>query len=112
MRATRSLIAAVLLVAACSDEPTSPTGPFGPDAEAEPEAPSGRFAELTVMTQNMYVGADVDAVIAALATSDPAEAQAALVSAIATLQETDFPARAAAIADAVAEARPNVVGLQ
>ena len=113
MPATRSLLAAaVLSVAACGDEPTSPTGPFALDAEAAPGAPSGRFAELTVMTRNMYVGADVDAVIAALATSDPSDDQAALVAAISTLQETDFLARAAAIADEIAGARPHVVGLQ
>jgi endonuclease/exonuclease/phosphatase family metal-dependent hydrolase len=36
----------------------------------------------------------------------------ALIAAIETLQRTDFPARAAAIADEIAEARPHAVGLQ
>lgn len=112
MRATRPLLAAVALSVAACDEPTSPTIPFGPDAGAESGAPSGQFAELTVMTRNMYVGADVDAVIAALATPDLADDQAALITAIGTLHQTDFPARAGAMADEIARARPHVVGLQ
>jgi endonuclease/exonuclease/phosphatase family metal-dependent hydrolase len=64
------------------------------------------------MTRNMYVGADVDAVIGALATPDPLDDQTALLAAIATLQETDFPARAEAIAREIARTRPHVVGLQ
>jgi endonuclease/exonuclease/phosphatase family metal-dependent hydrolase len=60
----------------------------------------------------MYVGANVDAVIAALVTPDPADDQAALLAAITTLQETSFPARAAAIADEIAGTHPHVIGLQ
>jgi hypothetical protein len=39
------------------------------------------------MTRNMYVGANVDAVIAALITPDPADDQTALFEAISTLQD-------------------------
>lgn len=67
---------------------------------------------ITVMTQNLYVGADVDAVIGALASPDPNDDVPALLFAINTLGETDFPARAEAVADAIAGARPHVVGLQ
>ena len=67
---------------------------------------------ITVMTQNMYVGADVDAVIGALASPDPNDDVPALLFAIQTLGETDFPARADALADAIARTRPHVVGLQ
>jgi hypothetical protein len=64
------------------------------------------------MTQNLYVGADVDAVIGALASPDPGDDFPALLFAIETLGKTDFPARAAAIADEIARTRPHAVGLQ
>jgi len=64
------------------------------------------------MTQNMYVGADVDAVIGALASPDPNDDVPALLFAIQTLGETDFPVRADALADAIARTRPHVLGLQ
>lgn len=112
MRVTRPLLAAaVCLAAACSDEPGA-GNPFGLESEPMPEAVRGGLPDLTVMTRNMYVGADVDAVIAALVSSDPADDQVTLVEAIATLQTTDFPARAAALADEIAHTRPHVVGLQ
>jgi endonuclease/exonuclease/phosphatase family metal-dependent hydrolase len=113
MRVTRPLLAAamVCLAAACTDEPGA-GHPLGLESEPMPEAARGGLPDLTVMTRNMYVGADVDAVIAALVSPDPADDQATLVEAIATLQTTDFPARAAAIADEIARTRPHVVGLQ
>jgi endonuclease/exonuclease/phosphatase family metal-dependent hydrolase len=106
-------IAALCLAPACSDD--SVTGPAAPnELEPEPSTEAHRFSDpdLAVMTRNMYVGADVDAVIAALVTPDPADDQAALVAAIGTLQETDFPSRAAAMAREIDRARPHVVGLQ
>lgn len=112
MRYLRPLFAAAAcLAAACSDDPTA-GNPFGPRSETLPEALNADLADLGVMSRNLYVGADVDAVIAALISPDPADDQATLVEAIATLQVTDFPARAAAIADEIARTRPHVVGLQ
>jgi endonuclease/exonuclease/phosphatase family metal-dependent hydrolase len=110
MRATRFLLAASLLLAsACGDRDT----PFSPDVTVPPPAPDqNAAADLAVMTRNLYVGADVDAIIAALATSDPADDIPALLAAIATLGETDFATRAAAFADEIARYRPHVVGLQ
>lgn len=67
---------------------------------------------ITVMTQNLYVGADVDLVIRALGTPDPGDDFPALVFAIQTVGKTDFPARAQAIADEIARVRPHAVGLQ
>jgi endonuclease/exonuclease/phosphatase family metal-dependent hydrolase len=69
-------------------------------------------ASLTVMTRNLYIGANVDAVIAALASPDPADDFPALLAGITVIGETDFPARARALADEIARARPHVVGLQ
>jgi endonuclease/exonuclease/phosphatase family metal-dependent hydrolase len=104
---------ALCFAAACSDDSTEGgASPFGPQAEPIPDVSHTRPSDITVMTRNMYVGADVDAVIGALATPDPADDQSALLAAISVLEETHFPGRAAAIAGEIARARPHVVGLQ
>ena len=106
-------VAAVLVVPACADDAT-PTGPVAPD-EASLDAHRGRSVGgrgLTVMTQNLYVGTDVDAVIAALASPDPDDDIPALLTAVATVERTDFPARARALAREIRRRRPEVIGLQ
>src|SRR6266545_7574286 len=69
-------------------------------------------SDITVMTQNLYVGADVDLVIRALGTPNPDDDFPALLLAIETVGKTDFPARAEVIADRIARERPHAVGLQ
>lgn len=69
-------------------------------------------ARLSVMTRNLYVGANVDAVIAALLSEDTEQILSAFVTAYGELVRTDFPSRAEAIADEIAAERPQVVGLQ
>jgi endonuclease/exonuclease/phosphatase family metal-dependent hydrolase len=112
MRTTSRLLAAMAILAmACTGESSSyPEGVLGPGTEptAETRASSG----VTVLTRNLYVGTDVDAVIGALQTPDPADDLPTLIAAIETLRRTDFPSRARAFADEVARARPHVVGLQ
>jgi len=99
---------AVLVTAGCSDKDLfAPIFPLA-DSRAQSLEPGA----IRVMTQNLYVGADVDAVIGALASPDPNDDLPALLFAIQTLGETDFPARADAVADAIARTRPHVVGLQ
>lgn len=108
-----SLLAlALALAAACTDH--NPLGPGASAARPAPEAglAAGGTQRITVLTRNMYVGADVDAVIAALASPDPNDDLPALLAAIQTLQETSYPARAAAFADEIARTRPHAVGLQ
>ena len=105
------IVAVILLTAACND------WPFEADlwsdgnwlSEQRVSSPS---ADITVMSQNLYVGADVDLVIRALASPDPSDDLPALLFAIETLGQTAYPARAEAIADAIARARPHAVGLQ
>ncbi len=107
MRAARSLclLSAVLLAVGCSDSPTEP----GSQALSADELEVGA-GKVGIVTRNLYVGTDVDAVIAALAgAGDP---QTALIQAIQILAQTNFPARAAAIADEIARTRPDAVGLQ
>lgn len=97
---------AALLAGGCTDRsPTALPADFRVGSPAA--APS-----ITVMTQNLYVGADVDLVIGALASLDPADDFPALLFAIQTLGNTDFPSRAGAIADEIARRRPHAVGLQ
>ncbi|HRP09288.1 MAG TPA: endonuclease/exonuclease/phosphatase family protein, partial [Gemmatimonadales bacterium] len=98
MPSTYRLLSLLLAIAGCGDRgPTMPTDPFGPDGRNSFE----------VLTQNVYVGADVDAVLGA----QPEEIQSALLAALATFQATEWPARAAAIAGQIARLDPAVVAL-
>lgn len=102
-----------LAIATVGCSPDSATTPDPAMIRGAPEADAALHGQggLVVMSQNMYVGADVDAVIAALASPDPNDDLPTLLAQIGVLQETDFPTRAAAFADAIARHRPHVVGL-
>src|SRR2546425_642148 len=112
MKTRSPLFLALACTAACSDSSVTGPAPFGRVVAAPTVAGAPVATRITVMTQNMYIGADVDLVIGALLTPDPNDDVAALQVAIATLSKTDFPARAEALADEIARARPHVVGLQ
>ena len=108
-------ILALVVSQACSDKQFQPTEPIVLLDGAGIEEHLGRGdgpRDVTVMTQNLYVGADVDAVITALATPDPSDDVPALLAAVATLERTDFPTRARAIAREIGRTHPEVVGLQ
>jgi endonuclease/exonuclease/phosphatase family metal-dependent hydrolase len=102
-------LAAIVLTAACKDIFEVRPGSLNWLSE---QRVSAGASGITVMTQNLYVGADVDAVIVALGSADPNDDLPALLFAIETVGKTDFPARANAIADQIAARRPHVVGLQ
>jgi hypothetical protein len=74
--------------------------------------PAAEASRIGVLTRNLYVGTDLDAVLTALVSSDPQDDLPALLAGIRTLQETDFPRRAEVFADEIARTRPHVVGLQ
>ncbi len=96
-----ALAALVLLPAACADlqQPTTP---------AAPRVAAGLGTSPTsVMTRNLYLGADIDALIAPGA--DPA---VVIPAALAQLNHTDFVARAQYIAAEIAQRQPAAVGLQ
>jgi len=109
-----------LATAACqSDRIASPSGsdvaaadqalvasPGGPDARLLPQP--GDEA-LRVQTYNVYLGTNLDPLLAATTQQD---FLVAAVRAYAELQQTDFPARAGKIADQIAKVRPDVVGLE
>lgn len=64
---------------------------------------------LTVMTQNLYLGSSLTSSITA---TSPREYVDAVARIYGTAVRTDFPARAAAIADTILAERPDLVGLQ
>jgi hypothetical protein len=101
------LLLALTFATACSDSSLAPS--TASEATSASAALSGR---ITVMTRNMYVGNDVDAIIAALATGDPEVAARAVLEGAEVLRRTDFPARANAMAAEIDRYRPHVVGLQ
>lgn len=104
------LLAGVTLSAACTE--SAVLGPEDRATGVAADPASSAVAQLGIVTRNMYVGADLDAVIAALRSPDPADDFPALIGAIQTLVHNDFPARAAAMADEIARANPHAVGLQ
>ncbi|MGZ4610599.1 MAG: hypothetical protein ACXV2H_10120, partial [Actinomycetes bacterium] len=65
--------------------------------------------DLTVMTQNLYLGSSLTP---ALTATDPASFLSAVATIFGTVQFTNFPARAQAIAAEVASEQPDLVGLQ
>ncbi|MDX6407518.1 MAG: hypothetical protein QOE13_589 [Gaiellaceae bacterium] len=64
---------------------------------------------LRVMTRNLYLGANLDAIVQAKSTR---EAFAAVEKGWGDVQANDFPTRARAIAKEIAVARPDFVGFQ
>jgi hypothetical protein len=108
-----TLVAGLLLATAACSDTTSPDPARTTEIGLSPEPAAGNGARsIVLMTQNIYVGADVDAVLLALLTPDPADDFPALLGAIEMLQRTDFPTRAAALASEIERVRPHAVGLQ
>ncbi len=68
-----------------------------------------RDGRLTVMTQNVYLGADIDPILGA---QHEADVPPAVAAAWAQMQGNDFHDRAKAIAASVAHRDPAVIGLQ
>jgi endonuclease/exonuclease/phosphatase family metal-dependent hydrolase len=103
------MIAVGVVALACTD-PSSPSP--AQNAAVDNFGNSNGAARITTFTQNLYVGADVDAVVDAIASGDQNAAFQALATAVATLHQTSFPTRAAAIVEEIARTRPDVVAFQ
>lgn len=109
MSTTRFLpVFMVAALAACSDRAS--VDPLAADFGAV--VATSATSPVSVMTRNVYIGADVDVVIQAFITPDPTDDLPALLAGIAELQATSFPHRAAALVDEIERHRPHVVGLQ
>ena len=108
-----AIIPALLAVLVGCTDSTSPPPGLADERTAGVAADAQVGAErLVVMTQNLFVGADVDAVLLALTTPDQEDDFPALLGAIQTLERTSFPTRAAALAERIARERPHAIGLQ
>ena len=93
-----------------------------PNASSRPVVPSRQVqgghrsrvasGKITVMTRNLYLGADMESVVRAACTGDPSALVNAASIAWATVVKTNFPARAKALAREIEQAQPLLVGLQ
>lgn len=72
------------------------------------QAAAPRTAPITVLTQNLYLGAALDPVLSAT----PAQLPQAVADAFAQVQATNFAERAGRLAAEIAATRPDVIGLQ
>jgi len=68
-----------------------------------------QLIDITVMTQNLYLGADTNPILKAPTISD---LQKAILAAADSVSKNNFPLRAKAIASEVAARRPLLIGLQ
>lgn len=86
---------------------------FGETARAEQRDRDGRDRDgVTVMTRNLYLGADLSPAIAAILSGDPNEIPPAVSGVWASVQATNFRKRARALADEIRDTHPDLVGLQ
>ena len=99
----------IATLAACAPDAPSVSGD-GLQASPQARSLAGGNKRVTVMTRNLYLGADLPAL--ARAAGDPQQFVAAVSTAWLTVQKNDFRLRAKALADEIAEARPALVGLQ
>jgi endonuclease/exonuclease/phosphatase family metal-dependent hydrolase len=95
--ATGLVCSVALVLVSCGDDNTPATAP----------PPGAGPGTLKVMTQNLYLGGDLDLLLAG-----GADLPHAVDQIWASVQATDFPARAKVIAAAIQAADPDVVGLQ
>lgn len=110
----RSMILAALATTTaalgCSGESAAPEGDASSVHTARIVAAcESKHAQVKVMTQNVYLGADIDPILAAASAE---EVPVAVAAAWAQLEGNSFEDRAAAIAGAIARERPQLVALQ
>ena len=97
-----------ILLTGCGDEGNPIVAPdTGPKLESE--FPAQGASGVTVITRNLYVGADINPILGA--PSLPA-IPGLVAAAFEQVQATDFPERAEALADEISATEPHLVGLQ
>jgi endonuclease/exonuclease/phosphatase family metal-dependent hydrolase len=77
----------------------------GPDRLADSQ-------QITVMTRNLYLGADLDQAIAAIFSGNPDAIVDAATATWASVVATNFPERAEVLAQEIVHSQPHLVGLQ
>ncbi|HLB83068.1 MAG TPA: endonuclease/exonuclease/phosphatase family protein [Gemmatimonadales bacterium] len=99
-----------LSAAACADSnPIAPVVAARVVGESESDAFARGAPGITALTWNVYLGADIGRVLQARTAE---EAVVLATEEWGHVQATDFPARAGALARAIAARRPHVVGLE
>jgi endonuclease/exonuclease/phosphatase family metal-dependent hydrolase len=107
--ATRRIVLA-LIVAALAFALLPALASAGSKGHSQGHGPHGNDKrDLTVMTQNLYLGSSLGP---ALEAKTPEEFVEAVARIYATVQYTNFPQRAEAIADEIQEEAPDLIGLQ
>jgi endonuclease/exonuclease/phosphatase family metal-dependent hydrolase len=81
----------------------------GSDGSGGTPAPAGPTVAVRVMTRNLYLGADLLPVVTAKTVDDLPMAVTALWK---SMKDSDLPGRAKLLADEIAAAKPDLVGLQ
>jgi endonuclease/exonuclease/phosphatase family metal-dependent hydrolase len=82
---------------------------FSAVAEAKPKAAKPKGDEVTVMTRNLYLGADLTPAIASTSLESFFEATGEILR---TVDASNFPVRAKGLAQEILEQEPDLVGLQ
>lgn len=118
MKSYLTLALGMAALSACSDTPPTapPAEPVTEDVALSSDLWFGGYrrdiAPIRIYHQNVYVGTDVDAVIAAGAgSSDPTVLFTALLGALQTFDQTNWPERAARMAEEIRAQGPEVIGL-
>ena len=78
---------------------------------AAPDRPTDS-QHITVMSRNLYLGANLDQAIAAIFSGNPDAISQAATATWASVMATNFPERAEVLADEIAHSQPHLVGLQ
>lgn len=112
---TRSILAALLLALAACLALAVPAGAHGWHQGRGPHG-HDRGKPVTVMTRNLYLGADITRPLTATIGLPPDQQGAAFVAANTTLRaivdQTNFPLRSKQLAREIATRQPDLIGLQ
>jgi hypothetical protein len=103
MRRLSAVLLCIGLASACRTPDVS-----APDASFARTLPASDAGRVTVMTRNIYLGTDLNPLLAA----PPPLVAFVAAETFAKIKATDFPARAEALADEIAATDPHLVGLQ
>jgi len=104
------IVGTLFIFISCTEN--QPVAPFTNDAESlssQSLLRKGNSEAITVMTRNIYVGADVDAILQA---EDPEQIPLIVAEVFQSMLETNFPERAQALAKEISQNQPDLIGLQ
>ncbi len=104
------IVGTLFVFISCTEN--QPVAPFTNDAESlssQSLLRRGNSEPITVMTRNIYVGADVDAILQA---EDPNQVPLIVAQVFQSMIATNFSERAEALAKEISKNQPDLIGLQ